>query len=196
MLTPDFSKPNITNIVSTVDLNCDLKLNEISSKITNSTYNQKFKRIEIRIKEPKSIVFIYSKGKLICLGAKSIEDSEKTARKYCNEIKSLGYNTKFNDFKIVNIVATCDVKFSILLNKLNEKEYQKLKTNEINLNYEPTVYPGLIIHMKKPEVTLTIFGSGKINFTGAKNPEDIKKALELLYPLIYKYKNKTNIKNN
>ena len=38
MLTPDFSKPNITNIVSTVDLNCDLKLNEISSKITNSTY--------------------------------------------------------------------------------------------------------------------------------------------------------------
>ena len=70
----------------------------------------KFKRVEIRIKEPKSIVFIYSKGKLICLGAKSIEDSEKTARKYCNELKSLGYNTKFNDFKIVNIVATCDVK--------------------------------------------------------------------------------------
>ena len=116
MLTPDFSKPNITNIVSTVDLNCDLNLKEISSKIanSNSTYNQKFNRVEIRIKEPKSIVFIYSKGKLICLGAKSIEDSEKTARKYSNELKSLGYNTKFNDFKIVNIVATCDVKFPIL----------------------------------------------------------------------------------
>ena len=196
MLTPDFSKPNITNIVSTVDLNCDLKLNEISSKITNSTYNQKFKRVEIRIKEPKSIVFIYSKGKLICLGAKSIEDSEKTARKYCNEIKSLGYNTKFNDFKIVNIVATCDVKFPILLTKLKEKEYQRLKTNNIILNYDPEIYPGLRIHLKNPEVALTIFGSGKINFTGAKKLEDIKKAFELLYPLIYKYKNKDNLKNN
>ena len=151
-----------------------------------------FQIFEIRIKEPKSIVFIYSKGKLICLGAKSIEDSEKTARKYCNELKSLGYNTKFNDFKIVNIVATCDVKFPILLTKLKEKEYQRLKTNNIILNYDPEIYPGLRIHLKNPEVALTIFASGKINFTGAKKMEDIKKAFELLYPLIYKYKNKDN----
>ena len=196
MLIPEFVQPNITNIVSSVNLNCNLNVKEISSQIMNTIYNEKFKRVEIIIKEPKSSAFIYYTGKLICLGAKSVEDSKIAAKKYYNMIKSLGYDVKFNDFKIVNIVATCDVKFSILLNKLNEKEYQKLKINEINLNYEPTVYPGLIIHLKKPEVTLTIFGSGKINFTGAKNPEDIKKALELLYPLIYKYKNKNNIKNN
>ena len=50
--------------------------------------------------------------------------------------------------------------------------------------------------MKNPEVALTIFASGKINFTGAKMLEDIKKAFELLYPLIYRYKNKDNLKNN
>ena len=46
--------------------------------------------------------------------------------------------------------------------------------------------------MKNPEVAVTIFASGKINFTGAKKIEDIKKAFKLLYPLIYKYKNKDN----
>ena len=82
------------------------------------------------------------------------------------------------------------------LTKLKEKEYQRLKTNNIILNYDPEVYPGLIIHLKIPEVALTIFASGKINFTGAKMLEDIKKAFELLYPLIYRYKNKDNLKNN
>ena len=50
--------------------------------------------------------------------------------------------------------------------------------------------------MENPKIALTIFSSGKINFTGAKKLEDINKAFVLLYPLIYKYKNKNNIKND
>ena len=43
--------------------------------------------------------------------------------------------------------------------------------------------------MRKPELTLLVFKSGKMNFVGAKNKDDIFEALKKIYPLLFKYKN-------
>ena len=43
--------------------------------------------------------------------------------------------------------------------------------------------------MSKPELTLLIFQSGKMNFVGAKNKDDIFDALNKIYPLLCKFKN-------
>ena len=44
--------------------------------------------------------------------------------------------------------------------------------------------------MRKPELTVVVFKSGKINFVGAKNQEDIFDALQKIYPLLCNYKMK------
>ena len=50
--------------------------------------------------------------------------------------------------------------------------------------------------MEKPKITVLIFGSGKINFVGAKKQEDITEAYKKIYPLVVKFENKNKKKIN
>ena len=43
--------------------------------------------------------------------------------------------------------------------------------------------------MRNPQLTILVFKSGKINFVGAKNRNDIFNVLEKVFPLLCKYKN-------
>lgn len=97
-----------------------------------------------------------SKGKMVCTGAKSEQDSRLAARKYAKIIMKLGFkDIRFQDFKIQNIVGSCDVKFPIRLEGLHYKHC-------LFSSYEPELFPGLIYRMKKPKVVLLIFVSGKV----------------------------------
>ena len=50
---------------------------------------------------------------MVCTGAKSEEDSRLAARKYARIVQKLGFPAKFKNFKIQNMVGSCDVKFPI-----------------------------------------------------------------------------------
>jgi len=72
----------------------------------------------MRIREPKTTALIFVSGKMVITGAKSEEQSKLAARKYARIIQKLGFPAKFNEFKIQNIVGSCDVKFPIRLEGL------------------------------------------------------------------------------
>lgn len=55
---------------------------------------------------------------MVCTGAKSENDSLLAARKYARMIQKLGFEVTFKEFKIQNIVGSCDVKFPIKLDEL------------------------------------------------------------------------------
>ena len=191
-------QPQIVNIVSMVNLGVPLKLREIAIQCKNAEYNPtRINAVIMRIKEPKAAALIFNSGIIIVLGARSKEKSKEAAKIFAKQIKKLGYNVKFCGFKIVNIVATCDLGFPIKLTKLNIKINSNLSKNKSYNDeeekspcyYEPEAFPGLIYHMSKPELTLLIFQSGKMNFVGAKNKDDIFDALNKIYPLLCKFKN-------
>ena len=191
-------QPQIVNIVSMVNLRVPLNLKLIALKCRNSEYNpSRINAVIMRIKEPKAAALIFNSGIIIVLGARDKEKSKQAAKIFAKQIKNLGYEAKFSDFKIVNIVATCDLGFPIKLTQLNIKiNYMLSKNKSTNdedekspCHYEPEVFPGLIYHMTKPELTLLIFQSGKMNFVGAKNKDDIYEALQKIYPLLCKFKN-------
>ena len=108
---------------------------------------------------------------MVCTGAKSEEDSRLAARKYARIVQKLGFQTKFKDFKIQNMVSkwllwivlkifscqvgSCDVKFPIRLEGL-------VLTHSQFSSYEPELFPGLIYRMVKPRIVLLIFVSGKV----------------------------------
>ena len=194
----EIPQPRIVNIVSMVDLGYKLNLREIALKCTNSEYNPKrINAVIMRIKEPKAAALIFNTGIIICLGAKNEEDSRKAAKIFAVNIKRLGYDVKFKNFKIVNIVGTCDLKFSIKLNPLNAKiNYEFKDSGKKICHYEPELFPGLIYHMSNPQLTLLIFSSGKINFVGAKNKNDIYEANKNIYPFLSKFKNEVVLEKN
>ncbi|KAI7882424.1 TBP-domain-containing protein, partial [Lichtheimia hyalospora FSU 10163] len=111
--------PILQNIVATVNLDCRLDLKTIALHARNAEYNPKrFAAVIMRIREPKTTALIFASGKMVVTGAKSEDDSKLAARKYARIIQKLGFPSKFTDFKIQNIVGSCDVRFPIRLEGL------------------------------------------------------------------------------
>lgn len=176
--------PTLQNIVSTVNMACKLDLKLIALKARNAEYNPKrFAAVIIRIREPKTTALIFASGKMVCTGAKSEEQSRQAARKYARIVQKVGYGdaVTFKDFKIQNIVGSCDVKFPIRLEGL-QIAHQHFSS------YEPELFPGLIYRMKQPKIVLLIFVSGKIVLTGAKVRDEIYQAFENIYPVLSQFR--------
>ncbi|KAL9319984.1 hypothetical protein ACSQ67_011823 [Phaseolus vulgaris] len=154
----------------------------------------RFAAVIMRIREPKTTALIFASGKMVCTGAKSEQQSKLAARKieeaeffnsfhvfnidlqYARIIQKLGFPAKFKDFKIQNIVGSCDVKFPIRLEGL-------AYSHGAFSSYEPELFPGLIYRMKQPKIVLLIFVSGKIVLTGAKVRDETYTAFENIYPI-------------
>jgi len=174
--------PTLQNIVATVNLDCRLDLKTIALHARNAEYNPKrFAAVIMRIREPKTTALIFSSGKMVVTGAKSEDDSKLASRKYARIIQKLGFDAKFTDFKIQNIVGSCDVKFPIRLEGL-------AFTHGTFSSYEPELFPGLIYRMVRPKIVLLIFVSGKIVLTGAKQREEIYQAFESIYPVLNEFR--------
>ncbi|MCL7024983.1 hypothetical protein MKW94_011988 [Papaver nudicaule] len=174
--------PKIQNIVSTVNLDCKLNLKQIALKARNAEYNpRRFAAVIMRLKDPKTTALIFQSGKLVITGAKTEALSKLAARKYARVVQKLGFPAKFMNFKIQNIVTSCDVNFLIRLETLqyhNSPNY---------CAYDPEIFPGMIYKMKKPLITMLIFSSGKVVITGAKAVGDAYTAFENIYPLLKEF---------
>jgi len=174
--------PTLQNIVATVNLGCKLDLKVIAMGARNAEYNPKrFAAVIMRIREPKTTALIFASGKMVCTGAKSEEASKLAARKFTRIIQKLGFSANFKEFKIQNIVGSCDVKFPIRLEGL-------AYSHGFFCSYEPELFPGLIYRMKEPKVVLLIFVSGKVVLTGAKLREDLFAAFEKIYPVLQEFR--------
>lgn len=174
--------PKLQNIVSTVNLKCKLDLKSIAMQARNAEYNPKrFAAVIMRIREPRTTALIFSSGKMVCTGAKSEEQCRLASRKYARIIQKLGFNTQFCDFKIQNIVGSCDVGFPVRLETI-------AFVHGTFSTYEPELFPGLVYRMVNPRIVILIFVSGKVVLTGAKVREEIYLAFRNIYPIIKKYR--------
>lgn len=118
-----------------------MNLRDIALNCRNAEYNPKrFAAVIMRIRDPKTTALIFSSGKMVCTGAKSEENSRDAAKKYAKSIKKVGFSVTMQDFKVQNIVGSCDVQFPISLESLSTS-HDKFST------YEPELFPGLIYRM-------------------------------------------------
>ena len=202
LINQNYIIPTIQNIVSTANLECELNLKAIALLLENAVYNPKrFSGLIMRIKEPKSTALIFNSGKIVVFGAKTEEDSKKASRKFAKTLKSLNFNVIFKNFRIQNIVASCDVKFEIRLNALNL--YMKVKGKKAH--YEPEVFPGLIYRYSdnnsnynennnKLNLVFLVFSSGKIVIAGAKSRDQIYNAFNEFYALLNNFNQSLKMK--
>ena len=83
----------VQNIVATADLGGELNLTETAMALglENIEYEpEQFPGMVYRIREPKVVMLLFSTGKIVCTGAKSVEDVSKAAEKLLKELNSLG----------------------------------------------------------------------------------------------------------
>ena len=170
--------PTLQNIVSTVNLAAPLHLRKMALLCRNSEYNPKrLNALIMRIREPRTTALIFASGKMVCTGARDEEQARLSSRKFARIVQKLGYEVKFLNFKIHNIVASCDLGFNIHLEALSigHRNY---------CSYEAEIFPGLIYHMVEPKIVLLIFVSGKIVLTGAKERHQIFDGFKKILPVL------------
>jgi len=164
---------NVENVVASASAGALLDLKKISMELEGAEYvPEKFPGLIYRIKEPKTALLLFSSGKMVCTGAKSIEMANDVVRMVLKRIEKLGVKvTDDPDVRIQNIVATTDLNRELNLNSI------AITLGLERVEYEPEQFPGLVYRVDQPKVVALLFGSGKVVCTGARELKDIDIAL-------------------
>src|SRR5512136_3395270 len=83
----------IQNIVAISDLGGELNLNEVAMALglENVEYEpEQFPGLVYRIKEPKVAILLFGSGKIVCAGARRLEDVSLAVEKVSKELSLLG----------------------------------------------------------------------------------------------------------
>jgi transcription initiation factor TFIID TATA-box-binding protein len=191
-------KPEINNIISSVNLGSNLNIKNIALKIKNAEYTNNFSKLLLKSKDAKATATIFSSGKMVCSGGKTEKQSKSMCAKFGKIVNKVGFNVELKNFKIQNIIASYDVKFKICLPKLFNKINTLINISK-NLCYNYVKYnsdnfPGLIFYMNDLKVSLLVFEYGKIVISGAKKKEEIEEIFRNVYPLLIESKKINNEK--
>ncbi len=164
----------IVNIVVSAALGKEIPLEKMAATLPNTEYNpEQFPGLVIRIKEPKTSALIFSSGKIVCTGARTIDKVHESIRKIMKSLEKINIKIKEEpEIHIQNIVASGAVGMDLNLNVLA----MKLENTE----YEPEQFPGLVYKLPEHRATFLLFSNGKIVCTGTKSEEAVHKVLDIL----------------
>jgi transcription initiation factor TFIID TATA-box-binding protein len=172
----------VVNIVVSTSLEHDIPLEKMAATLSNTEYNpEQFPGLVIRIKDPKTSALIFSSGKVVCTGARSMDKVEESIEKIIKSLEKIGITITIKpEITIQNIVASGSVGMDLNLNTL------ALKLE--NTEYEPEQFPGLVYKLDAAKATFLLFSNGKIVCTGTKSEDEVHTALDMLIENLKKLK--------
>jgi len=167
---PKTKKPRdikIVNIVVSTSLEHDIPLEKMAATLSNTEYNpEQFPGLVIRIKEPKTSALIFSSGKVVCTGARSMAKVHESIKKIIKSLEKIKVRIKVKPkVNIQNMVASGSIGMDLNLNVLT----MKLRNTE----YEPEQFPGLVYKLPEAKATFLLFSNGKIVCTGTKSEKEV-----------------------
>lgn len=172
-------KVKVQNIVcSVIYEGVTFPLEKIVKALDNARYDPEvFPGIAYKSENPPASFLIFSSGKMNCVGARSLKDALLAVRKLTAKLKKCGVKIrKPPRVEIQNIVASLEFGRTFDLESI-------AKTFE-NVEYEPEVFPGLVMRLDEPRAVVLLFVSGKGVCAGSRKYSDIKKAAEIVDKLL------------
>jgi len=175
---PKEVEATIQNIVASVTVGETIDLDAVVKNFPSVIYRpEQFPALVLRLEKPKVAVLIFSSGKMICAGAKSIRMVEEAVNKVLRGLKEKGIITRGEPkIEIRNIVGSAFLGGDI---DLEGAAYVLGRTI-----YEPEQFPGAIYRMDEPKVVVLIFASGKLVIVGAKREEELTRAARRLREIL------------
>lgn len=168
----DYPSIHIENVVASTFLGVAVDLVSLARQLVGAEYNpERFPGVVLRTEAPKAATLVFRSGKVVCTGAKSVEDVHYSLRRVFQEIKGLGVAVQEPDIKIQNIVASADLGVELDLGAVASAIGLE------NVEFEPEMFPGLVRRLEVPKAVILLFGSGKMIITGAQSVRDCESAL-------------------
>ncbi|OBS82243.1 hypothetical protein A6R68_23774 [Neotoma lepida] len=172
----------ITNVVCVFRTRCHLNLRKIALEGANVIYKRDVGEKLFALEQQGECYL----GKLILCFALHEEDvfqdfneeeAKFGARRLARSLQKLGFQVIFTDFKVVNVLAVCNMPFEIRLPEFT-------KNNRPHASYEPELHPAVCYRIKSLRATLQIFSTGSITVTGP-NVKAVASAVEQVYPFVF-----------
>lgn len=111
----------INNVVCSFSVRCHLNLRQIALKGMNVEYRKENGMITMKLRRPYTTASIWSSGKITCTGATSEDQAKIAARRFARCLQKLGFNVRFNNYRVVNVLGTCSMPFAIKINSFSER---------------------------------------------------------------------------
>src|SRR3989344_1805203 len=144
------------NVVVSANIHRALPLERLASKLERAEYNpEQFPGLIYKSDTPKFSALLFSSGKIICTGTKSLRDAKVAIGVIVKRLNSIGVKvTGEADIEVQNMVAAGSVGGKLNLNEIVFKFE--------NTEYEPEQFPWLVYHLPESHITFLLFGTGKI----------------------------------
>lgn len=164
----------IQNIVATASLERAIPLVKLAETLPNTEYNpEQFPGLVMRIKEPKTSALIFSSGKIVCTGAKSMKKVKEAIQNIIKNLEKVKIKITFEPKATVqNMVASGSIGIDLNLNSL--------AIDLENTEYEPEQFPGLVYKLPGTRATFLLFSNGKIVCTGTRSEAKLNEAVDKL----------------
>lgn len=181
----------IENLVACVKLNIEIDIRDMVWKLRRKYSGlerckveykpKKFPGVIFKSEEPRYTSLIFSSGKAVLTGNKSVQGASDAFKDTLKVIKGVGYSPVNPEMEITNIVAAYDFDID---DKLDLEGIYYLSPPGCAIMYEPVMFPGAICRLDEPKSVILLFASGKGVCTGVKKEEDVYKSLEKLRKLL------------
>jgi len=167
---------SIENVVASSGIGQELELESVAMDLEGADYNpEQFPGLVYRTTDPKSAALIFRSGKIVCTGAKSVENVHESLEIVFEELRNLQIEVEKNpDIIVQNIVSSADLGRNLNLNAI------AIGLGLENIEYEPEQFPGLVYRLDEPDVVALLFGSGKLVVTGGKEVDDARHAIDVI----------------
>ena len=174
----------VVNIVVSTSLEHAIPLEKMAATLSNTEYNpEQFPGLVIRSKEPKTSALIFSSGKVVCTGGRTMAEVKESIQQIIKSLEKIKVKiTVTPQINIQNIVASGSVGMDLNLNVLA----MRLENTE----YEPEQFPGLVYKLRAAKATFLLFSNGKVVCTGTKSEKEVNQALDMLITNLKKVKKK------
>ena len=177
--------PTVENLIVTSDLGKKLELTKLGTEIPGARYvkgRNSSVMVELDVEgDVKPAGVIFSNGKAVVVGTKTMKDSRKAMSKLKMLIREVekGINSR-SGVKVENMVTQFNVGVELDLELVNSKV--------AGCEYQPENFSGLLVKVKNPEATYILFKSGIVVITDISDEKAADKASKELRAFLRKAK--------
>jgi len=156
------------------NLEKDIPLIKLAEALPNTEYNpEQFPGLVMRIRDPKTSALIFSSGKIVSTGARSMKKVRESIQCIIKNIAKIKIKIKtIPKVNVQNMVASGSIGMDLNLNSLA----MELENTE----YEPEQFPGLVYKLPGTRATFLLFSNGKIVCTGTRSETKLREAVDKL----------------
>lgn len=171
----------IENVIAATELQTNIDLQKIADAVESAEYDpDKFPGLIYKLRSPKTITLIFSRGHCVCSGATSISNAKAALTIIYKKLKDMDIVST----QIAPKITIQDIIISYKYGKSLSLETISKKLPADNVTYNPNEFPGLVYHDNATDITVLMFKSGTIVGYGAPflvNFEELFTDLEQYY---------------